>query len=298
MAKEKKVVTTTTTKEVKPVKERKKKITTTVTTVVTEETIVLNEKTHIICVLDRSGSMTSIIGDSIGGFNEFLKQQKKLPGEATITVHLFDDKHECLYDYVDIKNAKELTRDVWFPRGTTALYDAIGKAINKDKVKFSLLGNEKPSKVLVCVVTDGYENASTEYKRQDIQNLIKQCENDDWNFIYLAANQDAFAVGQSFGISGANTFTYNATSQGVGMMSATLNYAATSYRSMSSSNPNFKKMSKSLITDDDNDLKDAGNVTDNSGNIITGSITTNGSTDITYTNSNTTTNLVVDTDKK
>ena len=286
------VKTTTTTNVVKPVKERKKKITTTVTTVVTEETIVLNEKTHIICVLDRSGSMSSIMSDSIGGFNEFLKQQKKLPGEATITVHLFDDKHECLYDYVDIKDAKELTSSIWFPRGTTALYDAIGKAINKDKVKFALLGNEKPSKVLVCVVTDGLENASVEYKRENIQKLIKECENDDWNFIYLAANQNAFAVGQSFGISGANTYTYTANAAGVGMMSATLNCAATSYRSMSSANPDFKKMSKKLITDDP---KDAGEI-DLTGN--SGTITTDGSGNITYTASNTTTNLVVDNNKK
>jgi hypothetical protein len=303
MAKEKKVVkTTTTTKAVKPVKERKKKIVTTVTTVVTTETVTtpLNEKTHIICILDRSGSMSSIMSDSIGGFNEFLRQQKKLPGEATITIHLFDDKHEWLYECANLNDVKELTNLQWFPRGTTALYDAIGKTINQDKLTLNRLGSEKPSKVLVCVVTDGLENASKEYKRNDIQNLIKQCENDDWNFIYLAANQNAFAVGQSFGISGANTYTYTANSVGVAGMSATLNCATTSYRSMSSSAPNFKKMSKSLINDDPNkdDTKDAGDL--NIGDVnLTGNITTNGSNSITFTNSNTTTNLVVDgKDKK
>ena len=294
MAKNKKVVTTTTT-EVKPVKERKKKIVTTVTTTVTEETICLNEKTHIICILDRSGSMSSIMSDSIGGFNEFLRQQKKLPGEATITIHLFDDKHEWLYECADLKNVKELTNTQWFPRGTTALYDAIGKTINQDKVTLNRLGSEKPSKVLVCIVTDGLENASKEYNRENIQNLIKQCENDDWNFIYLAANQNAFAVGTSFGISYANTYTYNANSVGVAGMSATLNNATTSYRSMSSSAPDFKKMSKSLINDDPNkdDTKDAGSLN------ITGTITTTGTNGVTITNSNTTTNLVVDNkDKK
>jgi hypothetical protein len=291
MAKNKKVVTTTTTtKAVKPVKERKKKVTTTVVTTTVTEEIVGNERTHIICVLDRSGSMGNIMTDSIGGFNEFLRQQKALPGEATITVHLFDDKHDCIYDYVDIKNAQELTRAVWYPRGTTALYDAIGRAINKDKAKFTAMGKEAPSKVLVCVVTDGLENASTEFRREDIQKLIKACENDDWNFIYLAANQDAFSVGTSFGISGGNTITYTANSAGVGMMSATLNCVATSYRSMSSSSPDFKKKSKSLI----DDQKDDQNVQD----FNSGTITTNGTNGVTFTNSNTTTNLVVDTDKK
>ena len=296
MAKNKRVVTTTTTKEeVKPIKERKKRIVTTVTTTVTEETITMNDKTHIICILDRSGSMGSIMSDSIGGFNEFLKQQKKLPGEATITIHLFDDKHEWLYECANIKDVKEITSSQWYPRGTTALYDAIGKTINQDRATLNRLGVEKPSKVLVCVVTDGFENASKEYRREDIQKLIADCEKDDWNFIYLAANQNAFAVGTSFGIAPGNTFTYTASSAGVGVMSSTLNCAATSYRGMSAKSANFKKMSKSLIPDDPNDLnnaKDAGDVN------IGGSITSNG-TNITFSNPNTITNTVVNnTDKK
>jgi uncharacterized protein YegL len=288
MAKEKKLVKTTTTtkKEVKP----KKKVTTTVVTTTVTEEIISNERTHIICVLDRSGSMGGIMSDSIGGFNEFLRQQKALPGEATITVHLFDDKHDCIYDYVNIKNANELTRDIWYPRGTTALYDAIGRAINKDKARFVGMGKEAPSKVLVCVVTDGLENASTEFKREDIQKLIKACENDDWNFIYLAANQNAFAVGTSFGISGGNTITYSANSVGVANMSATLNCVATSYRSMSSKSADFKTRSKSLIDNQDDDK----NVQD----FNSGTITTNGNTGQAFTVSNTTNNVVVDNDKK
>jgi hypothetical protein len=283
MAKEKKVVTTTTTtKAVKPVKEKKRKVITTVTTTVTKEVIStpLNEKTHIICILDRSGSMSSIMSDSIGGFNTFLKQQKALPDKATITVALFDDKYDLLYDNVDIKRAEELTNKVWYPRGTTALFDAIGKTINNEKLNFARLGSEAPAKVLVCVVTDGLENASREYKRSDIQNLIRQCENDDWNFIYLAANQDAFAVGMSFGISAGNTFTYTPTAAGVSFMSATLNCATTSYRGMSSSNTDFKTKSKSLI---DNPDKKTGDAPENNAG---GSITTNGTNNISYTVSN------------
>jgi uncharacterized protein YegL len=250
---------------------KKKKVTTTVTTTVTEEVINVptNEKTHIICVLDRSGSMAGIINDSIGGFNTFLRDQKKLPDEATITVVLFDDKYEPLYDNVDIKKANELTSEVWKPRGTTALYDAIGKTINLEKARFERLGSEAPAKVLCVIVTDGFENASHEYKLNDVKKLIKDCENDDWNFLYLAANQDAFAVGDSFGVSRGNTITYTANAGGVAFMSATMNNASTSYRSMNSSSADFGQLSKKLIDADPDDKKDL----NNNGNIVAGDIT-------------------------
>jgi len=234
---------------------KKKKVTTTVTTTVTEENILTNEKTHIICILDSSGSMSNIMSDSIGGFNTFLKKQKELPDEATITVALFDsyNNYQILYDNVDIKEAKDLTPKEWYPRGMTALYDAIGKTINADKARLLKLGVEAPAKVLVCVVTDGDENDSKEYNLDNIKSLIKDCEKDDWNFIYLAANQDAFSVGSSFGISGANTYSYTASADGVANMSMTLNNASVMYRSMSSTDDNFKVASKSLIEDDEKD---------------------------------------------
>ena len=257
-------------------KEKKKKVTTTVTTTVTEEIInvPLNDKTHIICVLDCSGSMTNIMADSIGGFNEFLRKQKELPDQATITVALFDDKYNLLYDNVDIKLAKELTSAVWYPGGMTALYDAIGKTINKEKANFAKLGDEKPSKVLVCVVTDGEENSSKEYDLKDIKKLIGECEKEDWNFLYLAANQDAFQVGGGFGISAGNTINYTANSRGVVSMSNTLNNASVMYRSMSVNDMDFGVKSKSLIVNDD-DKKPENN---------SGTITTSNTTDYTVKN--------------
>jgi hypothetical protein len=232
---------------------KKKKVTTTVTTTVTEEIINIptNEKTHIICILDRSGSMASIMSDSIGGFNTFLKQQKELPDQATITLALFDDRFEIIYDNIDIKKAEELTSKIWYPRGSTALYDAIGKTINIEIDNFAKLGDEKPAKVLVCIVTDGQENSSREYSLDAIKKLIKNCEKDNWNFIYLAANQDAFEVGTSFGVSAGNTFTYTASAAGVAYMSATLNNASVDYRGISTSDSNFEKKSKNLINNDD-----------------------------------------------
>jgi len=240
---------------------KKKKVTTVTTTVTTVTSEPTNEKTQIVCILDRSGSMSSIMSDSIGGFNTFLKQQKELPDEATLTVALFDDKYELLYDDVDIKKVKDITNKEWFPRGVTALYDAIGKTINNVKATHAKLGVEAPAKVLVCVVTDGHENASREYSRSDVQKLIQDCEKDDWNFIYLAANQDAFAVGSSFGISYGNTYTYTASADGVANMSMTLNNASVNYRSMSSSDGDFKTKSKSLIDNDKDEPEDNGSIT-------------------------------------
>lgn len=251
----------------------KKKIKKVTTTTTVEYSDVPNEKTHIICILDRSGSMSSIMNDSIGGFNTFLKQQKELPDEATITIALFDDKYELLYDNVDIKKAKELTSKEWFPRGTTALYDAIGKTINAEKANFAKLGDEKPVKVLVCIVTDGYENASKEYNVNNVKELIKDCEKQDWNFIYLAANQSAFDVGTSFGVSAGNTFTYQASSAGVTTMNAKLNTATTSYRNMSTTDANYAMMSKSLL---DTDVDTTSSTSD--GDVVFNSTTTDDKT--------------------
>jgi hypothetical protein len=235
-----------------------KKVTT--TTTVTEEIIEgpSNEKTQIVCILDRSGSMSEggIIYEAINGFNRFLKEQKELKDQATITVALFDDRYDLLYNDVDIKKVPEITYGVWTPRGTTALFDAIGKTINTVKAEHARLGSEKPAKVLVCIVTDGKENASHEYSGENIKNLLRERERDNWTFIYLAANQNAFAVGQSFGISYHNNYTFAASGAGVQDMSFVMANAATSYRSMSAKSADFSTRSKSL-------LKDKGDAKDN-----------------------------------
>ena len=238
---------------------KKKKKVTTVTETVTKTVTVTSEpeKTHVICVLDSSFSMSGIMEESIEGFNTFLKEQKELPDDATITVAIFDSEYELLYDFVPIKEAKYLDSSVWYPRGMTALYDAIGQTINTDRAKIKKLGPDGPAKVLVCVVTDGHENRSREYQgeegRKAIAKLIKDCEKDDWNFVYLAANQDAFAVGGSFGISAGNTVNYVASAAGTLKMSKTLSNVTASYRGMSTTDAMFSVDSKNLVSDEDKD---------------------------------------------
>lgn len=220
---------------------------TTVTTTVTEG----SNKTLIVCILDRSGSMESIVDDAIGGFNGFLKKQKKQDEDATMTVALFDDRYELLYNNVDLNKVKKITRDVWSPRGLTALNDAIGKTINDVGSEINKQKKSKrPDKILVAIVTDGWENASKEYTGSDIKKLIKKKEKDDWQFVYLAADQDAFKVGTSFGVKGGNTFSYFNTSAGNTMMFNSLSNATSKFRSVKLDDANYHAVANSLLADD------------------------------------------------
>lgn len=256
---------------------KKKKVTTTTVTTVTEEIVSSNDKTQIICILDRSGSMAdkNLIVEAINGFNNFLDEQKKLKDKATLTVALFDDQYQLLYDDVDIQKVEKITKDTWSPRGMTALYDAIGKTINTVKTNRAKLGSEKPDKVLVCIVTDGLENASQEYNRESIKKLIKDCEGEDWNFIYLAANQNAFDVGGSFGVSYGNTYNFAASAAGASAMSMTLNNATLSYRSMSVGSSAYQKKSKNLIGGLDEEDKENDEPENQGDNTVTGTATGN-----------------------
>jgi uncharacterized protein YegL len=228
-------------------------------TVITETTEVINnaknEKTEIVCILDRSGSMSSIISDAIGGFNTFIKEQKEEDTPATITVALFDDQYELLYDDVDIKEVSELTSKDWSPRGTTALFDAVGKTINTVKARHkSLDKKDRPDKVLVCIVTDGHENASREYNNESIKSLIEKREKKNWSFVFLAADQDAITAGGSFGVKGGNAFNYANTSSGNKNMFAAMSKMSSNVRGASVSSANYADMSKNLAKDLEKDI--------------------------------------------
>jgi uncharacterized protein YegL len=219
-------------------------------TIITEETVSDGNKTLIVAILDRSGSMSSIIDDAIGGFNEFLKKQKKQDDEATMTVALFDDRYDLLYNNVDLQKVKKITRDEWSPRGMTALHDAIGKTINDVDTEIKKLKkSERPDKILVAIVTDGWENASREYNGNDIKRLIKKKEKDDWQFVYIGADQDAFTVGTSFGVKGGNTLSYTNTSAGNVQMFATLSNSTSKLRSAVKGTATYAAVSDSFFDD-------------------------------------------------
>lgn len=183
--------------------------------------------TEIVCILDKSGSMDAIKSDTIGSFNSFLKEQQKLPDKAIMTVLLFDNEYEMMYDGVDLDNVKPLTSSTYRPSGTTALYDAIGVAISKVEKRFK---SGKCNRVLVAIITDGYENASREYNKCQILNLINDHKANDWEFLYLSASPSAFNDSHSIGIAPSRTMLFAHTGRGMNNMMASYGSSACSYR--------------------------------------------------------------------
>jgi len=173
-------------------------------------------RTEILIILDRSGSMDSVRADTIGGFNSFLADQKKLGDQAFLTLVQFDDQYEKLYEGRPLADAPPLDDQTFKPRGSTALLDAIGRTIHEQGARFSKAPEHlKPSQVIVAIMTDGFENASHEFDRAQVFGLISQ-QRDQWGwvFYFLGANQDAIAEAGRLGLAAGQALNYAATSRG------------------------------------------------------------------------------------
>ena len=162
------------------------------------------QEMDIVFLLDRSGSMRGIEQDTIGGYNSYIESQKN--NNVKVTTVLFDDKYEMVTNREDIKNIKELTNETYYVRGCTALLDAIGKAIN-------YMDFQKSKKVMFIITTDGLENASKEYNRSQIKELIEGHSN--WEFMYIGADIDSYSEGSSIGIKRDNISSYKKDRKGV-----------------------------------------------------------------------------------
>lgn len=176
------------------------------------------EHTKIVVVLDESGSMSTIRKDTIGGFNTFIQDQRKVPGTADVTVISFNSRPKTVHDSVPLTSSSlELNDSNYRPSGNTALLDAIGLAITSVGEKLSALPeSDRPGKVIVVILTDGEENASTDYRRSQINEMIThQREKYSWDFVFLGANQDAFHEAGKLGISQGSTMSYAASAQGM-----------------------------------------------------------------------------------
>ncbi len=167
---------------------------------------------ELVFVLDRSGSMNGLESDTIGGFNSMLKKQKKVEGESYITTVLFDDKYEVLHDHIAMKHIRNLNEEDYYTRGCTALYDAIGKTIEKMD---GIVRQQPDSKVLFVIITDGLENASRSYSRNDVKGAINARTEKGWEFVFLGANIDAETEAEKIGIARARAARYHNDSQGV-----------------------------------------------------------------------------------
>lgn len=155
-------------------------------------------KTEILCIVDRSGSMSNIASEVIGGFNNFIEEQKKIPGKARVSFIQFDNVYEVVYQGIKLKDVPVLDSNTFQPRGMTALLDAIGKTLTEQEHRITAEGWAE--KVIVVIITDGAENASREFTREKVKELTKKAQDSSWSFIYLGANQDSFDVAHSYGI--------------------------------------------------------------------------------------------------
>jgi hypothetical protein len=193
------------------------------------------DSTEIAFILDRSGSMHAIRDDAIGGFNAFVESQKAVPGEARFTFVSFDHEYETVMFRKNLREVEPLTPHTYVPRGTTALLDAIGRTVNAVGAQLAALPeSERPSKVIVAILTDGMENASKEFTPSQIKEMVKHQEGIySWEFIYLAANQDAFAVGGSLGIRKENIANFAPTGVGTRKAFETADKLTRSYRTRS-----------------------------------------------------------------
>ena len=170
-----------------------------------------NNLTEIAVVVDRSGSMESIWSDTLGGLKQFVADQQKLEGEANLTLNIFDNEFLPLVTRAAVKTV-DLEKFQFGPRGNTALYDAIGRTVTTLGEQIAASKEEaRPGKVLVAIFTDGAENASTEYNRKRVFDLIRRKEEKDgWAFLFMAAGKDAMVEGEHLGIHANQRVMYEA----------------------------------------------------------------------------------------
>ena len=172
--------------------------------------------TELVFILDRSGSMAGLEADTIGGFNSLLEKQRKEEGEAFVSVVLFDDQTEVLYDRADIRKVEPMNDSQYYVRGCTALLDAVGGAVHHiANVHKYARGEDVPEKTLFIITTDGMENASRVYGYDKVRRMIeKQKKKSHWEFLFLGANIDAVQVAGRFGIRANRAVRYEHDEEG------------------------------------------------------------------------------------
>lgn len=198
--------------------------------------------TSINVIIDASGSMQGLAADTIGSFNTFLKEQKEGPGEAAFSLCTFSTDYRLQHDFVKIAGVPNLDSKAYAPSGGTALLDAMGTAIDTLGAKLAALPEEeRPSKVIFLIITDGHENSSKRYKLPKIKSMVETQKNDySWEFVFMGANMDAITAGESMGVTASNSVNYAATKGGTAKLYDSVSRSMTNYRaSAASRNDNF-----------------------------------------------------------
>lgn len=188
--------------------------------------------TELVFILDRSGSMSGLEKDTIGGFNSMLEKQRREPGEAVVSTILFDNRIEVIHDRVPLADVPDLTDRDYFVRGCTALLDAVGGAIHHiGNVHRYARKKDVPEKTLFIITTDGMENASRYYTYDKVSHMIRrQKKRYGWEFLFLGANIDAAAEAERFGIDKAMAADYHCDEIGTALNYEVISEAITSVR--------------------------------------------------------------------
>ena len=188
--------------------------------------------TEIVFILDRSGSISGLEADTIGGYNSLLEKQKKEDGEAIVSTVLFDDTQEVLHDRVALDKMKPITDKEYYVRGCTALLDAVGGAIHHiGNVHKYAREEDRPEKTLFIITTDGMENSSRRYTYDKVKKMVeRQKEKYGWEFLFLGANIDAIGVAGRFGIDADRAVNYECDSAGTAVNYRALSKAVSRVR--------------------------------------------------------------------
>ncbi len=190
-----------------------------------------NELTELVFILDRSGSMGGLESDTIGGFNALIEKQRKQPGECLVSVVLFDNVSEVIYDRVPLEKVRPMTEDDYSVRGCTALIDAIGGAIHHvGNVHKYARPEDVPAHTVFVITTDGMENASRRWDAKEVKRLISRKKEEGWEFLFVAANIDAVETASRFGIGADRAVNYHADKKGTKVVYETVAAAVSKVR--------------------------------------------------------------------
>lgn len=191
-----------------------------------------NNITEMVFILDRSGSMSGLEKDTIGGFNSLIEKQKKEKGEALISTVLFDNESLVLYDRVNLANIEPMTENDYQVRGCTALVDAIGSAVHHiSSVHKYIRSEDVPDKTIFIIITDGGENASFKYTTAKVKAIIREKKEVGWEFLFIGANIDSIETASHFGISSDRAVDYKADSKGTNVVYDTVAETCVRFRS-------------------------------------------------------------------
>ena len=198
--------------------------------------------TELVFILDRSGSMSGLERDTIGGFNSMIEKQKKEAGEAVVSTVLFDNESVAIHDRLPLGKVPRMTEKEYFTRGCTALLDAVGGAIHHiGNVHKYARKEDVPEKTMFIITTDGYENASRRYDYDKVRKMIERQKKYGWEFLFLGANIDAAAEAKRFGISADHAVNYKCDEKGTALNYEVISEAACSVRACRPLSADWKK---------------------------------------------------------